>query len=282
VSPLLQKKALLAHELVDVVRLRFSIQITFFAVHPVRNSLIIGSSVQVWTRSVNISARYIGYSWLYNHFVPLLGIDWSGECRISSTVQCYTVLFPTCLVVVQLFGREVAFVCCCYIAELDVYSCIGQSPVACLCCLLSLWAKNANPYCCVLRRRYWHAAVRWCLGGCRLDIGYLGLFKLRICIIHYYMHYAIWSWSSHRCVTIRFMAMWCQRVPLSLQFHGELVNEPVKTFSVGKLVACLKAGFNAVFPKFRGKCFFWALLLWTHVTHLELYGQKVDIRNWTL
>jgi hypothetical protein len=49
-------------------------------------------------RGVNIGATYICYSWLYNHFVPLLGIDWSGECRIClQGSMLYTVLFAAAL-----------------------------------------------------------------------------------------------------------------------------------------------------------------------------------------
>jgi len=118
------------------------------SLHPVGNSLVVGSSVQVWTCGVNISARYIGYSWLYNHFVPLLGINWSVNVEFLPRFNVIWSFFPTFLVLVLLFWREVAFLCCCYTAELDVYSCTGQSPVACLCCLLSVWIENAKLYCC--------------------------------------------------------------------------------------------------------------------------------------
>ena len=160
------------------------------SLHPVGNSLVVGSSVQVWTCGVNISARYIGYSWLYNHFVPLLGINWSVNVEFLPRFNVIWSFFPTFLVLVLLFWREVAFLCCCYTAELDVYSCTGQSPVACLCCLLSVWTENANPYCCATEKILLEcrcSLVPWWLSAWRSGVGYLGLFELRACITHH-MH----------------------------------------------------------------------------------------------
>ena len=110
------------------------------------------------------------------------------------------------------------------------------------CSMSLLFAFSVNWKCqtvLLLRRRYWHAAVRWCLGVRRLDNGYLRLFELLIWTICYYMHYAIWSWSwsSHRYV----MLMGACITTISWRTVKWASKNNI---SVGKLVACLKVGFN--------------------------------------
>ena len=143
------------------------------------------------------------------------------------------------------------------------------------CSMSLLFAFSVNWKCqtvLLLRRRYWHAAVRWCLGVRRLDNGYLRLFELLIWTICYYMHYAIWSWSwsSHRYV----MLMGACITTISWRTVKWASKNNI---SVGKLVACLKAGFNTDVSKVLWKMFLLGPLLWKNATHSELNGQNVDL-----